>query len=213
MALVLNGSTGIVEGNIADSAVTTNKVAASNITYTKLASGAAKANWGAGGVLQIAHGTNSTYTSATGVSPTQLGSFDIYYINSSFILSCSINKSSSTSKLIIVGQYYFAYTGADNGSHGCVLWYGTDSISKIRFIRHDINRSSGNNSSYGIALPCHEVFTGLSSGNYTFNFVAARATSGSMSGRINPTGSALSSDQPGQSYSPISTMLIYEVEA
>ena len=211
MPLVLSGSTGIVEANIADNAITTNKIAGGAVGSSDLAAGAAKANWGSGGVLQIAHGTNSTYTSAS-IAPTQIGSFDAYYMGSSFTVSCNITKQSSTSKLIVVGQLYFAYTGADNGSHGGILWYGTDSISKLRFIRHDINRTSANNSAYGLALPCHEVFTGLSSGNYTFNFANGRATSGTMSGKINPTGSSMSSDHPGQSYSPVSTLLIYEVE-
>jgi hypothetical protein len=205
MAITISGLgtvTGLAAGGLPDG----------SITAAELASGAAKSNWGVGGVLQVAHGTNSTYTSGT-VSPTQIGSFDLYYLGSAFVVSCSINKISSTSKLVVIGQLYFAYTSPENGSHGAFLWHGTDSISKIRILRHDINRSSANNSSYGIALPCHEVFTGLSSGNYTFNYTVGRGTSGNMSGRINSTGVALSSDQPGQSYSPVSTLIIYEVES
>ena len=63
MALTLSGSTGIVEANIADSAITTNKIASDSVTTAKiatgavgatdLASGAARANFGAGAVLQV----------------------------------------------------------------------------------------------------------------------------------------------------------------
>jgi len=49
MALSLSGTTGIVTGNIADA----------NVTAGKLASGAARANFGAGCILQVVQGVNT----------------------------------------------------------------------------------------------------------------------------------------------------------
>jgi len=54
MALSLSGTTGIVTGNIADA----------NVTAGKLASGAARANFGAGCILQVVQGVNSAVWNA-----------------------------------------------------------------------------------------------------------------------------------------------------
>ena len=83
MALSLSGTTGIVTGNIADS----------NVTASKLASGAARANFGAGCILQVQQTTVTAATFST--------------VSTSYVdvtgLSVNITPSSSSNKVIVSG--------------------------------------------------------------------------------------------------------------
>jgi hypothetical protein len=81
MALNLSGTTGIVTGNIADS----------NVTAGKLASGAARANFGAGCVLQVASTTKTDGFTITSTSFTDITG-----------LSVSITPSSTSSKILVM---------------------------------------------------------------------------------------------------------------
>jgi len=93
MPLVLSGSTGIVEGNIADSAITTNKIANGAVVAADLAAGAARANFGAGAVLQVV----STTTDAQSSTNSQATA-----------LSLSITPSNSTSKILLLVDAQFS---------------------------------------------------------------------------------------------------------
>jgi hypothetical protein len=83
MALSLSGTTGIVTGNIADS----------NVTAGKLASGAARSNFGAGCILQV---QQTTVTAAT------FSTASTSYVDVTG-LSVNITPSSSSNKVIISG--------------------------------------------------------------------------------------------------------------
>ena len=86
MALNLNGTTGIVTGNIG----------ALQVTSDKLASGAARANFGTGAVLQVVQGVKTDVS--TGLSST------------SFVdipgLSATITPSATNSKVLIVSSVW-----------------------------------------------------------------------------------------------------------
>jgi len=84
MALSLSGTTGIVTANIANA----------NVTSGKLASGAARANFGAGCILQV---QQTTVTAAT-FSTTSNSYVDVTG------LSVNITPSSSSNKVIISGN-------------------------------------------------------------------------------------------------------------
>lgn len=81
MAITLSGS-GIVAGNISDGAV----------TAAKIASGAARANFGAGAVLQVVQGTNATSVQTSSNNPA--------YIASN--ISATITPTSATSKILVM---------------------------------------------------------------------------------------------------------------
>ena len=83
MPLVLSGSTGIVSGNIADG----------TITASDLATGAARANFGAGAVLQV---VNAEYTSVANAATGLL--VDIF--------SANITPSSTTSKIYVIANVF-----------------------------------------------------------------------------------------------------------
>jgi hypothetical protein len=92
MALTLNGSTGVVEANIADNAITTAKIASANITNAKLASGAI---------------TRSTLPSGTVLQTVQAYKTDIFSTTSTSLvdvsgLSVTITPTSSNSKFMIM---------------------------------------------------------------------------------------------------------------
>jgi hypothetical protein len=86
MALSLSGTTGIVTGNIGNSQVTSGK----------LASGAARANFGAGAVLQVVQGVQSTVQN----SLTSTSFDDIPG------LSASITPASTSNKILVTAHMH-----------------------------------------------------------------------------------------------------------
>lgn len=86
MALSLSGTTGIVTGNIADS----------NVTAGKLASGAARANFGAGAVLQVVQGVQSTVQN--GLTSTSFADIPG--------LSASITPASTSNKVLVTASIH-----------------------------------------------------------------------------------------------------------
>jgi hypothetical protein len=102
MAITLNGSTGIVEANIADNAITTNKIASGAVSSTDLAVGAARANFGAGAVLQIQETIQTVQPAFTNYVYNDLG------------LSVNITPSSSSNKILILWNVNF---GGVNNSY------------------------------------------------------------------------------------------------
>ena len=69
MALTLNGSTGVVEANIADSAITTSKIAAGAVSTSDLASGAITSGiMPSGSVLQVVQGVNTAWSTTSSQS-------------------------------------------------------------------------------------------------------------------------------------------------
>lgn len=86
MALNLNGTTGIV----------TNNIGASQVTSAKLASGAARANFGAGAVLQVVQGVVSTVVS--GLSSTSFADIPG--------LSASITPASTSNKVLVTASIH-----------------------------------------------------------------------------------------------------------
>jgi hypothetical protein len=112
MPLVLSGSTGIVEGNIADSAITTNKIAASNITAAKLASGAAKTNYGAITTSDMPAGTVLQIVSAIKTDTQSSSSSGDVAING---LSVSITPRSTSSKIFITYSINYDSTRGNSG--------------------------------------------------------------------------------------------------
>jgi len=84
MALNLSGTTGIVTGNIGNS----------QVTSAKLASGAARANFGAGGVLQVVQGVVSTvFTGTTANTWSDITGF-----------SASITPASASNKILVIAN-------------------------------------------------------------------------------------------------------------
>jgi hypothetical protein len=94
MAITLNGSTGIVEANIADSAITTNKIASGAVSSTDLAVGAARANFGAGAVLQI---VQSFLSSPVAISSRHTS-------GGATAMSASITPSLASNKILILAS-------------------------------------------------------------------------------------------------------------
>lgn len=90
MPLVLSGSTGIVEANIADSAITTNKIANGAVVAADLASGAARANFGSGAVLQILSSVKTDTGAWSGATWIDVNG-----------LSITITPSSASSKFLV----------------------------------------------------------------------------------------------------------------
>lgn len=84
MALNLNGTTGIVTGNIG----------ALQVTSDKLANGAARANFGAGCVLQVVQGVKSDVT--TGLTSTSWATISG--------LSATITPSSPSNKILVIAN-------------------------------------------------------------------------------------------------------------
>ena len=113
MTMVINGTgtiTGLSVGGLPDGTV----------TGADLAAGAARTNWGAGGVLQVVQGTYATQVTSTSTTLADTG------------LSASITPTSSSSKiLVIVSQAFAAYTGSGNvtinraGTDVITFGYGT----------------------------------------------------------------------------------------
>ena len=143
MAITLNGSTGIVEANIADNAITSNKIVSDAITSAKiasgavaasdLASGAARANFGAGGVLQVVQGTSTTPSTLNpGQTFTNLPN-----------LSVSITPSSTSSKIMIV---YHTHCGV-NTENGEIMYRLARNSSAIHI---GDSRDSNTRVTYGI---------------------------------------------------------------
>lgn len=93
MALVLSGSTGIVEANIANSAVTAGK----------LGSGAARTNFGAGAVLQVLQTSTTAYIATTSTG----------FVTTGFAIS--ITPIATTSKVLITVAGGGAYVGTSGG--------------------------------------------------------------------------------------------------
>jgi hypothetical protein len=92
--------------------VGTTQIADSSVTAAKLASGAARSNWGAGGVLQVIQATTTT--------PTTVSSGSI----SATALTASITPSSTSSKILVFasGLMYNTATG------GGILLYRNGSL-------------------------------------------------------------------------------------
>lgn len=109
MPLVLSGSTGIVEGNIADSAITTNKIANGAVVAADLAVGAARANFGPGAVLQVVQSyIRGAHTATTSSSYVTTG------------LSATITPSSTSSKILVTVNLTFS---ADTDTYGVFSLY------------------------------------------------------------------------------------------
>jgi hypothetical protein len=76
------------------------------VAASYLAGGAARSNWGAGGVLQVVSGTYSTSTSVSSTSFTDTG------------LSLSITPSSSTSKILVITSQPIYFSRTSNSING-----------------------------------------------------------------------------------------------
>jgi hypothetical protein len=93
MAITISGSTGIVEANIADSAITTAKIANGTIATGDLASGAiTQSILPTGSVLQVVTGVSgASRTQTTSTSP-------VDYV------TATITPRSATSKILVIGN-------------------------------------------------------------------------------------------------------------
>lgn len=90
--------------SLQDAAVATAKMADAAATAAKLAAGVARANFGAGAVLQVVQGTYATYASTSGSTYLDTG------------LTATITPTKATSKiLVIVSQSVETY--ASNSTH------------------------------------------------------------------------------------------------
>jgi hypothetical protein len=89
-------------GTPSDGTVTTAKIADANVTAAKLASGAARSNFGAGAVLQVVSTTKTDTFTTTSTSFTDITG-----------ISVSITPSSATSKIFVTCSFQF---GVSSGS-------------------------------------------------------------------------------------------------
>lgn len=109
MPLVLSGSTGIVESNIANGAITTPKIADGAVVAADLAVGAARANLGPGTVLQVVQSyIRGAHTATTSSSYVTTG------------LSASITPSSASNKILVTVSLTFS---ADTDTYGVFNLY------------------------------------------------------------------------------------------
>jgi hypothetical protein len=88
---------------------------AGSVAASYLAGGAARANWGAGGVLQVVNATGTSALSTTSSTPVSLG------------FTASITPTSSTSKILV--QFYGRVYRVTAGAESLVqIWRGGSSI-------------------------------------------------------------------------------------
>lgn len=96
MAISTIDSAGLATGGVA-----TPNIAAGAVGNTQMASGAARANWGAGGILQVVQAVQTNTTSTTSLSWVDVTG-----------MSVTITPSSATSKILVIPD---AMLGCDGG--------------------------------------------------------------------------------------------------
>jgi hypothetical protein len=102
-------------------AVNSTYITDSAVTASKLASGAARSNWGAGGVLQVVNATYNTYVSTASTSFTDTG------------LTATITPTSATSKILVFVSLNSVNISSSSYSYDLQLAYGTGTTVKNIF--------------------------------------------------------------------------------
>jgi hypothetical protein len=97
MPLVLSGSTGIVEGNIANNAITNSKIA--SMAASKLSGQVPDANAPSGSVIQVVQAVKTDTSSTSGTSFVELPG-----------LAATIVPSSSSNKILVCWTIWFGQT-------------------------------------------------------------------------------------------------------
>lgn len=120
MAITINGTgsiTGLSAGGLPDSSITSDDIASGAVTAAKLASGAARSNFGAGAVLQVVSyeytGTQSVSNNATWNATN---------------ITASITPTSSSSKIIIIAKVGFSSTDQNVG-YGFSIYRNSTSLN------------------------------------------------------------------------------------
>jgi hypothetical protein len=189
MALNLSGTTGIVTGNIGNSQVTSGK----------LASGAARANFGAGAVLQVVSTSKTDVFSTTSASFTDITG-----------LSVSITPSSTSNKILVMASG----CGGMDSANSAALRLVRDSTSifvgdtaagytSVSFANFYGGSGDGNNSE-SFSVTYLDSPSSISSLTYKIQAIAAGGTL-----RINSNGADLSG-QP-YSYRSASSITVMEI--
>jgi hypothetical protein len=145
MPLVLSGSTGIVEGNIADSAITNGKIA--SLAATKLTGQVPDANAPSGSVIQVIQGIGTTI-SVSSSTPTVVAQANITIQQGSkvFITACGDMNPDVT------GNWHYYQIFRDSSAIG----------------QRYIGQTSGASYNLPFSISCIET-TGLNTGTYTYS--------------------------------------------
>jgi hypothetical protein len=140
MPIVLNGSTGIVEGNIADNAITANKIATGAVSASDIADNtisAAKLAIGVGGkILQIQEQTQWIQNEVQ------------FSVGSSYSWNTvTITPISNNSRIILFSNPQFYTRSTDGGSNGNTHIFADDitnnvSVKLNEWINYSDNRST-----------------------------------------------------------------------
>ena len=103
-----------VESFLVSSVLNAIPATAGSVSASYLASGAARSNWGAGGVLQVVNATYSTQVTTTSASFVTTG------------LTASITPSSSTNKILVIATMPFAINTANENTQLTIYRGGTN---------------------------------------------------------------------------------------
>ena len=180
MALVLDGSTGIVSANIADGTISAGDLSGS----LDLTGKTVTLPSGVGGKVI---GMSSITLDKTSNNYSGLNSFGIntvYYIDAAK-RSVVYTKQNSSSVLLVHFNYTFRTNGSGNGSHAMVVYSDTAPTTNYHVMTYDMNRMATNGSG-ATAFSSTVPFTGMATGTHQFNVVPCRRTNdSSMSLGIN----------------------------
>jgi hypothetical protein len=170
MPIVINGSgtvTGLSVGGLPDGIVDTDMLAAAAVTASKR---------GAGAILQVIHGSTTTYFQTSSDTMADIG------------LSASITPSSSSNKVLVFGNIGGIETSADDGYGGGRLL--RDSTSIIA----DIDRGIGytaDSTRQGTNAQFFILDTPSSTSSITYKVQFRRQGSGTITTQTNSSRSAI----------------------
>lgn len=190
MPISINGTgtiTGISAGGLPDACITTDDIAGSAVTSAKLASGAARTNFGAGGVLQVVSTAKTDVFSTSSTSFTDVTG-----------LSASITPSSSSNKILVL----------------CSGMGGMDSANSaaLRLVRDSTGIFLGNSASGYTQCSWANFYSGSADGNnaesFSITYLDSPSTTSSITYKIQAIVAAGTlkinangSDTSGQAYS------------
>jgi hypothetical protein len=172
MPITIDGSgtiTGLSAGGLPDATIVTADIADANVTAAKLASGAARSNFGTGAVLQVVQATKTnsfTTTSTSFTTPTGL--------------SLSITPSSSSNKILIFANIGFEISGDAGHGYGSIRRDSTDifigdtagSRPRTTFAQNN----SGGNGSVAFSIAYLDSPSTTSSISYSINVRSSNGT-------------------------------------
>lgn len=209
MAITLNGSTGIVEANIADSAITSNKIAAGAVAVSDLASTldlSSKSITLPTGMSNKIRQTIQVYQSSSRLAFSGEGGTNLtadFHYPLSGRIGGTFTKQSSTSYILVIAHLS---VGAMTNTHDLYMW--DVGSSDFRHLGFDAYRADNNR----LACTFSQTFTGLPAGSRTIYMAAGAGDTRSWSGVLNFNPEADGGNGDTANTPTTSQMIVMEIE-